>query len=687
MGSFNFYINVDQCLNMSNFDMFFYQLQREQRFHLSNVQFFEDDSNQSLAHAFHDIRSYMDKHPFLIRDYRIIFGMRKMRARNEAWKETILYRLLKIYYGLVDARLFIRSKDHADKNVTVIMLQDTDLTHDMPQLSEYETLTDLDALLEYIGVEWKDDTTERDVYEKMQEFLESKEEEKCNDIITKRFFTEFLNKNGELLEKGSTGLEAYYEEAAFEDMEEDELAITKKPVSRKTIIHNMLYPLLSFIESCVGHYCVFQKEIDKNALDQNMLALLSLVDYITSDLQPDETTSKIRTNQTLKEESRKNWKRSTNDDSIQERYGTNLFYYKNRLQEALDSMQKRLTEYTEGIPAPHFEKPEKLVAEEGLNPKNREYYEGDFKDMLKAFLKGSLRRDSALAEWQKAYKGLKEKLNAMEEELELYARDLSQKYKFQLEKRKIDSMKKETDILYSQDDIIRKIEIFQKKKQEILIKLKSPKMNPSLTFQDQLNLENTLEMCNAEVTFFVRCQKMVKLLNFFLLVAIGGGLVTLHHFLMQAYVVGNAEKMSAFLLFTVAAFVLYLFTWTAPYDFFQGKIRQSMKQLQEDMDVFINGYFQKAENFKEYINALNELDAINAYIAKLEMSKNESDVNSRKYLWHKVQIQEHLRKSSYFDDLIQSVNPYNMPEEGKRDNELDVQQDVIHNKLYWPKRR
>jgi hypothetical protein len=177
---------------------------------------------------------------------------------------------------------------------------------------------------------------------------------------------------------------------------------------------------------------------------------------------------------------------------------------------------------------------------------------------------------------------------------------------------------------------------------------------------------------------------MVKLVNFFILVALGGGLVTLHHLIMQTYVLGNAEKLSAFLLFTAAAFILYMFAWSAPYDFFQGKIRESMKELQRDMDIFISGYFQKAENFKDYINALNELDAIGAYIDKLEQLKNESDVNSRKYLWHKVQIQEHLRKSSYFDDLIQSVNPYNMPEDCKHETKLDVQQDVIHNKLYWP---
>ena len=89
MGSFNFYINVDQCLNMSNFDMFFYKLQSEQKFHLSNVQFFDDKGKQSLKSAFYEIRSYMDKMPFLVQDYRLIFGMRETFRREISWKKTI----------------------------------------------------------------------------------------------------------------------------------------------------------------------------------------------------------------------------------------------------------------------------------------------------------------------------------------------------------------------------------------------------------------------------------------------------------------------------------------------------------------------------------------------------------------------------------------------------------------------
>ena len=45
---FNFLVNVDQCLNMSNFDMFFYKLQSSSLFHLNNVQFNSEDPATSL---------------------------------------------------------------------------------------------------------------------------------------------------------------------------------------------------------------------------------------------------------------------------------------------------------------------------------------------------------------------------------------------------------------------------------------------------------------------------------------------------------------------------------------------------------------------------------------------------------------------------------------------------------------
>lgn len=690
MGSFNFYINVDQCLNMSNFDMFFYKLQSEQKFHLSNVQFFDDAGENSLQAAFYGIRSYMDKMPFLIQDYRLIFGMREELLKNPTWKDTILYRLLKIYYGLMDASIFIKSKDAADKNVSVIMLYDTDFTFDAVSLgrNKYDLAKDLERLMDYLGIEWKNGVTNQEIRKGFETFLESKDREFCRDEITRRFARSYIQWLDYLMppddEADVLGMEQYDD---AEELLTEELELQDGLVSRRKNgpnAHSTLYTLITFASECVGHYCVFQKEINKNTLDQNLLALLSIVDYITSDLKSEKEDGRLRTNETLKEQSRRNWERANNDTGIQQRYGTMIARYKARLQTAQADMQKRVTDFTRGVPAPNFTAPEKLSGTQGLKPQDEDAYRGEFEAILNQFIKNSVNRKTAESSWRSAYKGLKEKLDRMEEELKLYARDLSAKYKRQLEERKTKNIHREDKTVYSQDDIEEKIEAKELRRTELLEKLKKPQMNPSLTFQDQLNLEHTLEQCNLEVSFFVKCHKMIRLLNFFLLILISGGIFCLHYILMQGYLFSDLEKLSAFLMYVGAVFVLSLLAWNAPYYYFKKKIMRAMDELKKQMEVFIRGYFDKADNFREYINTINELDAVTAYIDRLKEIRETSAANSREYLWHKVQIQEHLRKSGYFENLMYSLDLSQSSEERDESVRLDVRKDVIHNRLYWP---
>ena len=237
---------------------------------------------------------------------------------------------------------------------------------------------------------------------------------------------------------------------------------------------------------------------------------------------------------------------------------------------------------------------------------------------------------------------------------------------------------------YSQEDVDDKIESYKQRQTKLLDKLKKPQMNPSLTFQDQLNFEHTLEQCNLEVSFFVKCHKMVKLLNFLLLILAGGGIFCLHYVIMQGYLFSDVEKLSAFLLYIGAAFILFLTSWRAPYCYFKKKIKRALDELKKKMEVFICGYFEKAENFQDYINTINELDAVTAYIDRLQAIKESASVTSRRQLWHTVQIREHLRKSGYFDSLMYSLD-YSGDYRSRHESvELDEKQDVIHNRLYWP---
>lgn len=685
MGNFNFYINVDQCLNMSNFDMFFYKLQSKQKFHLSNVQFFDDEGKHSLKSAFYEIRSYMDKMPFLVQDYRLIFGMRETLCREISWKETILYRLLKIYYGLRDANIYIKSRDAADKNVSVIMLYDTDFTVGSDNSNElkYNPVRDLALLMNYIGVEIQNELTEEEIIDGFRTFFDSKEQEFCRDTVTRRFAEEYIKWADRRGISKRREVETDIEKLLAVVEEEESRADSQRKTKRN--VHNILYTLIMFTSECVGHYCVFTKEISKYSLDQNLLALLSIVDYITSDLHLEKEDGNLRTNKTLQEESRRNWERANNDTGIQQRYGMMIAEYKARLQIALSENTRRGGKFEGDISAPSYSSPERLHGSKELKLKDKDIYKKEFDEILQQFLKDSINRKTAESSWQKTYKNLKDKLESMDEELQLYARDISVKYKRQLEDRKIKKVYRD-DIgeNYSLEDVDKKIEFGKQQRIKLLDKLKKPQMNPSLTFQDQLNFEHTLEQCNLEVTFFVKCHKMVKLLNFFLLILIGGGIFFLHYIIMQGYLFSDVEKLSAFLLYIGAVFILFLTAWMAPYYYFKKKIKRTLEELKNKMKLFIDGYFKKKENFQDYINTINELDAVTSHIDRLQSIKESLSVASRRRLWHKVQIQEHLRKSGYFDSLLYSLDYFGDYRNRHKSVSLDEKQDVIHNRLYWP---
>ena len=67
---------------MSDFDMFFYKLESQQRFYLSSATFFKKNSQNSLKKAIEDIRMYLDKYPFRVGDYQITLAMRQPFNEN-----------------------------------------------------------------------------------------------------------------------------------------------------------------------------------------------------------------------------------------------------------------------------------------------------------------------------------------------------------------------------------------------------------------------------------------------------------------------------------------------------------------------------------------------------------------------------------------------------------------------------
>ena len=129
---FRFLINVDQCLNMSYFDIFFYKLKSQHKFHLNTAQMFGSCAETSLRSAVTDIRLYLDKYPYHVGDFQIIVTMRStFRNQVSNWEESMLYRLLQLDHELRRARIFINSREQTQKALNLVMLYDADFSAEL----------------------------------------------------------------------------------------------------------------------------------------------------------------------------------------------------------------------------------------------------------------------------------------------------------------------------------------------------------------------------------------------------------------------------------------------------------------------------------------------------------------------------------------------------------------------------
>ncbi len=736
MENFNFYINVDQCLNMSNFDMFFYRLQRNRQFHLSNVQFYDDEGEYSLKNALQNIRSFMDEHPYDVENFKIILGVRQIYYDHRVWKESALYKLLKIYYNLWDNKLFIQSKDTSRRNVSMIMLMEADISHQHTAIKEFSYSDDVLLLLKTLGldelcklvpenkmgteqdmetwmfqqleyllgfhennVELSSDADEESldssdaVFAKRESILRKAAGMLEQDPIAKRFFQQYLkNHVWEVIEEDLFDYEErlayasprkdFYDEFGIE--EEEQVLVNdqkehQQKASQRALWDFLVSSMVDFAQSLTGHYNVFQKELDRNSRASRQLALLSVVEYITADIQNNNYTGVLDKYENLDEENRRNWEQANNIVKLRQRYGFMLRSYKEELMDELQRLNTQIEAIESHTSLPEYDPPERII---GNSEEEESAYEGTIQDLLDDFKRKGQRGKRALELWKKTNSTVKNKIDCMENELEEYAKTLTEDYKRQLDQRRL-KRKKAID-LCSQMVVEEQIRVIEKEKQAILKELNAPNMSMSIKFQDQLNALQSLEKTDKEVEHYLECQERIQVGSFLFLVGMVISTMFFHSFILQNLLMESGEMILNAIGFIGLVFLLLLFTWQAPIEYYYEKNRGSIERLQEELAVFLTGYEQKREQFERYINLINQLDAVNSYLELLERMKYAASLKSRKLLWHKVKICDHLDKLTYFDQMIDEVAYDSSYRKVRKSYALNENEDVIHNSLYWP---
>lgn len=678
MDGFNFFINVDECLNMSNFEMFFYQLQYAHKFYVVNATFQDEVSVsdeisgvKSIQDAVHGIRNYIGQSSFLIGDYRLVFSIRQPYKKEVVWRESVLYRLLKIYYCLQNAKLFIKTKDHADKNVTVILLYDVNNTMDEKDIQDVieDNTRDIPLLMDYMGVDWQD----KDKYPEEKDIAEAliHSEEFDTDPVTKQFIKEYYD-----WFKGHKLDESFDSEKKWGEIERPR-AESRLPEAqlREARIYNRVNNLTTFILGLIGQYCVFTKSISTSTGDHR-LALLSIVDYITTGLIDNEEDGQQEySNANLKQKARDNWKQARDDRTVWKKYGRMMQIYEARMQDRLISIEGRISSDNKPLNK-EYEPPQKISQEF-----NGSGYEKKIREILKEY-RESLHLGGGEVSWEETRYKLEQLVGELERSLENYAESLSDSYRRELAHRSAERKKQIQDKeIYNRDQIDDMINDLQRRKQGLLDVLKKQRMTPQVRYQDQLNVNSAIRSCSQKMSYYLQRRSQITIAAFATLLLGGGGFVLLSHLVLQESLLSNPHNILGMVLSALAAAAVMILSWGAPGAFYRSRINQALNILQEELERYTHGYTELAHNFEEYMNTINELDVINNELEELQRLRVLANKDSRMLLWHKDAIERHLNKCNFFHLLYEGILP---DEYSEGEIPLDLEKDVINNRFYWP---
>ena len=669
---FRFLINVDQCLNMSYFDIFFYKLASQHKFHTSSVQMFGDAAQNSLRGAANDIRMYLDKYPYHVGDYQIIVAMRASYSGPDAdWGSSLLCRLLTLDHELRNARILVNSREQTEKALNLIMLYDVDYAANLPELGSYmesgRLQQDCNRLLKLLAL--SDDHS----LDALEQALCAYQASEDHNIVAAELLQDFFR----------VRRKSYDQISALADhldpiREEDEGA--QQPM--------LSLELAKFVRDRLCNAQLFEQQVDRNNRRQQTLALLRVVEFINkSTARPEEVLGQSVT-MTLAQRCAENWANVWQDTSLEQRYADMLREYQRRLGHAAMELETHsmgaIT--TSNLPDEDIPKDDAITCEDDIfsdrDPMGqKKNLQGIFRQVLDRNF--SLR--SISSDWEQAYNACKQLLEKLEYSLESYAGSLSRKYTIALEKRKKDSTLWQKSVYFStpetESDIIR----LAHERDLRLAELKTPRMNPSLNFQDQLNMENVLEQENLLIRHYIRSLGAITAGNFLLLVGLCLAMCLGHYSFLQTYVFQGLDSVAYYLIYAAAIAVFMLLCWMLPYNYFRKKLKGCIVRFQTAAETFINGYYEKARQFGNYINLLNQLDYITRYHRLLTRADQTTHRLSQGYLWHKVQIRNHLSKLQFFQGLIDlgttSEEDPNCPLPDINGTQVS---DYIDSQVYWP---
>ncbi len=694
MDSFTFYINADQCLNMANFDMFFYQLTGEDRFFSMNATMAENMPS-SVEMAFWDIRSYLDRSPFQILDYRMIIGLREQRQEKETWKSCTLHKLLRICYGMNEARLFARASDARDRNISVIQLFDMNMTRDIQDLKQdYEVTDDIRLFLQECGISYSRSSTVAELRTALEKLLE---EIRTNgnhplhgDAVTERFLGSSCSRLSRREKENSvvSRLLAESERMAVAQEQEDQAA--RQYADEEGYYSSggedevAIMPFVNLAKELVGDFTILRREIDRNNQAQSMMTFLGLVEYITSVSSADEQVVGGTSRRRLRDINMECWTRAMKDegqkDPKREKYGKMLFLWQEHLSKGLEKVESDRQNAQKGPKPGRYLEPALLESADD----KEEYGDGTLLDGLAAGLKrlrsaGAHPRQEAM---DSAYESVRTRLSELEVRLRKHEQQMALRYRTQAQKRRND-LRTTTDERFSEagmeerlleaEQIREKVRSDLKEAQQ---KLHAGSVSPGRVLEHMESGYGRIRELNERMT-------RIRITDFFVTALLLVICTAAGHGIAQIGLLTQPEAFTGWLCAFALCAVLVLFASAAPKKAITRRIRSITEEMCAEAEECGEAYADAAQHYSKYMNVLNNLDSISLYIWQLQKKKEAADRYARQIGWHKARLQAHRDKLQYFKPLYDHVKS-SKEDSSMQEISIDYNSGVTKNPVYWP---
>ena len=650
---YRFFVNIDNCLSDDRYRCFFYESRSmtHNRLRLYSPSSLGDGG--SFVQQSADIASYVNRHPYLIEAYEVIFAIQRPAqvvdataglTLRERWDRTLLRKLVEIHYHLANSGIINLAGENVDCSISVFVINPLNGVVQIPDYVSGKLAEECVLLLEMLGM----------------------------NQGTTRFSGSRVKNSVDVFKANSP------------DCEPALVALLNRMVSWAE--RRQMIDIVDYIrETIIEYFNINELNIQGNRVSEEVCAKFRIIEYATTEIDPGNGVMGFN------DRCREHWASTVSipDSVIEEDYALRL----GGLRADLEQYFKLVS----GTDQAHNNEPYVIPNDDAINGE-MSYFAGKGKKredsaepdgIIKQYENHMGSTESLIGGWDKTYAQLSSFAENIKTQLDNYEIELRGKYAQAIESREESILAKSEYTCNEHTE--KEIKNLKEAREKVLKNLEQSQIAPRILYQNQLDMENHLRQANEDIEFYIACIASVSSKLFLSILGILSVLLAVLYFILQrASFLGKGLLYSG--MYWGAAVVFMACCWSVPKRLYRSRIKGELKTLKSNLQADLRTYNDNARKMRSFVNYNNQLDYIETQIEIREKAFTKHNNLKKAKQYYLTEAELHLEGIKPFDELISRHSPKQAIVARTNDVYPKLYDDgfvvdVVDCELFWPKRR